>query len=1155
MQSGADKGKGRRIDPLLIDEEGHVANLIGNEAIVRGALEAGVAFASGYPGTPSSEVTDSFARIAEAAGIVFEYSVNEKIAVEVAFGASLAGARSICAMKHLGLMYAGDPISTMPYIGAVGGMAIVSAGDPSCRTSPNEQDQRHLGAMLHMPVLDPCTPQMAHAMGKYVFELSEQSELPVILRPTTRVCHTRAPVRFGALQAPVVRGFKRDPQRLIPVPINARRLRLAIVERLARAQAMLEASPFVLEQGDGRAGIIAGGAPAATCADLLRELDLVDGVRLLSLGAIHPLPAGPIVEFLGKVDKVLVVEELSPYLEDAILALCARRGLVVELLGKHTGHLPLPYEYEPEIIQDGIHDALGLGRKADPARRAPELPPRPPILCPGCSHRSTYFAAKMAFSDEQLYFNDIGCYTLGCGPPLNAGDALLCMGAGFTLAAGVSRVTGQRTVGFVGDSTFFHSGMPALLDAVKERVNMVAVILDNQVTAMTGFQESPFMEVEGGVATRSIDIEAVARGIGARQVEVIDCNDLPSAIAAFTRAREAEGVSVVISQRACNTFAAKVRGAPEELPKYEIDHALCQTCGRETSCDARCDVAITTGYETYLSRSRALEDGRSEPLPEVAPCSTQCPLFLCVQGYVGHVAAGEYDKALEHIVARCTLPESVCRVCHRPCEEACLRGALDEPVAINDIKRFVVDWAARQAEGAGAYAPACEASSGKRVAIVGAGPSGLAAAHELALRGHAVTLYDRDKAPGGLLRSGIPEFRLPRAALQRDVDRILGLEGVNFVGETTVGRDVTLEQLLRRDGFDAVYLCHGAHQGSRMELEGEDAGGQPAVVDALDYLKQPEAETGARVVVVGGGNAAIDAARCALRRGAREVTIAYRRRREEMPAIPEEVEAAEAEGVALRTQLQPLSIWRGAKPGLECIATRPGDADASGRSRPEPVGGSEVVLAADQIIAAIGQVPLLADESSGALGLKRRANGTIKVDPQTGQSDNPRVFAGGDAVRGERTVTWAMACGQRAAWGIDRELRGAEAADRRLPPPIPAEAPPAAPTSLPFERSGNAPRQHPEQLAADARTEGFSEVVAPLTELQARAEAARCLACGQCGNCRSCIDLFGCPAFYIDGAGQVQIDAGVCTGCGVCAGFCPNEAIKPIATDAAEEPT
>ena len=215
-------------EPLLHDAEGHVAFLLGDEAIVRGALEAGVGFACGYPGTPASEVLGAFARIAAAQGIAFEYSVNEKVALEMAFAASLAGARSLCAMKHLGLMYAGDPLSTIPYVGTVGGMVVVSAGDPSCQTSPNEQDQRHLGPMLHIPVLDPSTPQEAHEMTRLAFDLSDQSRLPVLLRITTRVAHSRARVRCGRLRQPRVTGFVRDPERFVPIPENARRLRLQL---------------------------------------------------------------------------------------------------------------------------------------------------------------------------------------------------------------------------------------------------------------------------------------------------------------------------------------------------------------------------------------------------------------------------------------------------------------------------------------------------------------------------------------------------------------------------------------------------------------------------------------------------------------------------------------------------------------------------------------------------------------------------------------------------------------------------------------------------------------------------------------------------------------------------------------------------------------
>jgi indolepyruvate ferredoxin oxidoreductase alpha subunit len=543
----------RLIDPLLVDAEGHDAFLLGDEAIVRGALEAGVAFACGYPGTPSSEVTDSFARIASARQIEFEYSVNEKVALEMAFAASLAGARSICAMKHLGLVYAGDPLSTIPYVGVVGGMVIVSAGDPSCHTSPNEQDQRHLGPMLHIPVLDPSTPQEAYAMTRMAFDLSEKSRLPVLLRITTRVAHSRARVRCGRLMKPTVAGFVRDPKRFVPIPANARVLRLQIGERMKTAGEMM--TDLFGVTGSANQAIVACGAPAATCADLLREHRLEDQVILATVGGAYPLPEAGLLDLMTRVDRILVVEELSPFLEDNLAALCARRGVRTEILGKRTGHLPEAFEYDPEIIQRGVHGALGLGPAPPKAVEHEPVLERPPSLCPGCPHRSTYFAARSAFGEDRLYFNDIGCYTLGYGPPLNTADALLSMGAGFTLAAGVSRVTGQRTVGFLGDSTFFHSGMPALLNAAKENVNMVAVILDNQVTAMTGFQESPSAPGgqpparSGSAPPPEVSIEAVVRALGVRHVETIDPENLPLAIAAFERARDAEGLSVIVAEQ------------------------------------------------------------------------------------------------------------------------------------------------------------------------------------------------------------------------------------------------------------------------------------------------------------------------------------------------------------------------------------------------------------------------------------------------------------------------------------------------------------------------------------------------------------------------------------------------------------------------------
>ena len=263
---------------MLAEPGERPALFLGNEGIVRGALEAGVAFASGYPGTPSSEVTDSFARLSAKRGIVFEYSVNEKVALEMAWAASLAGARSLVAMKHLGLMSAGDPISTIPYVGVVAGMVVVSAGDPSCMTSPNEQDQRHLGAMLHLPTLDPSTPQEALDMTRAAFDISERSRLPVLMRITTRVAHTRAPVRCGELSEPEVGGFVKDPARFNPVPPNARRMRTELPGRLELAREEMALAGFFRRQGKGRVAVIAAGAPAATTAELLRELDLENEV-------------------------------------------------------------------------------------------------------------------------------------------------------------------------------------------------------------------------------------------------------------------------------------------------------------------------------------------------------------------------------------------------------------------------------------------------------------------------------------------------------------------------------------------------------------------------------------------------------------------------------------------------------------------------------------------------------------------------------------------------------------------------------------------------------------------------------------------------------------------------------------------------------------
>ena len=1107
---------------LLTDEADTVALLLGNEAIVRGALEAGVGFATGYPGTPSSEITDTFAALHRDAGVHFEYAVNEKVCLELAFGASLAGARSICAMKHLGLLVAGDPLSTIPYMGVEAGMVVVSAGDPSCLTSPNEQDQRHLGRMLHFPVLDPSTPQEALELTRIAFELSEQHRLPVLLRTTTRVAHCRAPVKFGARQQLKPTGFHRDPTKKVPIPAHARRMRRDLTGRMADVG--VRSDELFRRTGSGTTAIVAAGVPAATTEDVLKELGASAEVVLATLPCVHPLPLLSLGNLLKDVDQVLVVEELSPFIEDALRALASKIGATTRILGKGTGHLPEEFEYTPDVIQQGLHAALQIGEAPGVAAEFEPPPPRPPTLCASCPHRSTFFAARAAFGDEHFYFNDIGCYTLGFSAPLDAGDVVLCMGAGYSMASAVAKVSGKRTVGFLGDSTFFHAGMPPLLDAIKEEANMVAVVLDNRVTAMTGFQESPGLPVFDQ-PERIASIADVCRALGAKHVEVFDPMELGTAVGAFERARDAVGTSVLIAEAACPVHHRIQTG--EEMykgPAYRIDQALCRACGRN-GCGLECNQPTIPATQRYNARSRVLDlerptvEGKS-----VSPCSVACPLGLCIQGYAGHIAAGEYEASLELIAAALPLPETVCRVCHRPCEDACARGPIDGPVAINDLKRFVVEH-----QGPG-YEPELDEDHGGSVAIVGAGPAGLAAAHDLRLRGWEVTLFDRADAPGGLLRYGIPRFRLPLHALDTDVKRILDL-GVEFIGGRVLGKDLWLDELLER--FDRVLIAVGAWRTSTLELpsEGSDS---PTRLDALDFLHDSgSAAAGLRVAVIGGGNAGIDVARSALRAGAIQVSVIERESK--IPALVHEVDAARLEGAELLPGRSPTAFVGGDMRGVRC-----------------QVGAGEGALEhvpADLVVIAVGQEveQELWRDSDPKLDLGR--GGTVSVDPTTSVTSDPRVFAAGDAAPGPRTVTEAVAQGKRAAWGIDKAQRGATA-DRRPPPPLAGQAwPKTTPPSLPTLRADQQATLHPVMLPVEQRV-GQAEVVGCFTEQQARTEAARCMLCGSCSSCRACLDTYGCPAFFVE-QGLIKIDSKLCTGCGACAAICPNGAIVPSTGDPA----
>jgi indolepyruvate ferredoxin oxidoreductase alpha subunit len=541
--------------------------MLGNEAIARGALEAGVALAATYPGTPSSEISSNLFQISRECDLYFEYSVNEKVALEMAAAAAACGVRSMAIMKHVGLNVAADALMTLAYVGVRGGLVIVSADDPAMFSSQNEQDNRYYAKLAGLPMLEPSSVAEAKEMVPAAFVISETLGEPVLLRTTTRINHSTEAVTLGALSPRRSRSaFVRDPQRFVTVPAVARRLHARLLQNLAAARELSENSPLNRISGQGAWGVITSGVSALYVEDAIADLGLGDRVQLLRIGFSHPLPAGRILNLLRGCQRVLVVEEGEPFLEEAIKALAQEEHLPVAIAGKREDLFSRLYEFDPATVRRGVARFFGVEPRAAlaavDASDVPELPQRPPNLCAGCSHRATFYAVKQAAAGSDTIFpTDIGCYTLGFLPPLAMGDYLICMGSSVGTAGGFARVSGQRVVAFIGDSTFFHSGIPALVNAVFNRHRFTLVILDNGTTAMTGHQPNPGVDMEqmglGGFGR--VAIEELVRALGVSHVSVIRPFKLKKSIAAVREALEVEGVSVIISRAICPLLAKSLK--------------------------------------------------------------------------------------------------------------------------------------------------------------------------------------------------------------------------------------------------------------------------------------------------------------------------------------------------------------------------------------------------------------------------------------------------------------------------------------------------------------------------------------------------------------------------------------------------------------------
>ena len=623
---------------LVTGAAGEKQFLLGNEAAVRGLIEAGISIAATYPGTPSSEIGNVLSVLAKDANIYFEFSTNEKVAMEVAATAAASGLRSFTFMKHVGMNVAADSFMTTAYSGVNGGMVILSADDPSLFSSQNEQDTRNYAKLANVPILEPSNCQEVKNMVKYAFDLSEQFNLPVIVRTTTRVSHMRGVVEFGDVKDNSSncddhwkRGhFNKDPSQYVPVPAFAGDMHVKLWDKIHKIEDVSNKSDFNCEIGsDKKYGLIASSSAFNYAHDVVKFNDL--DIKILKLGFSYPFPQDKVAEFLNDVDEVFIVEEVDPIIERDTLVCVASKNLNVQVHGKLDGTFPIYHEFNSDIVADGLNKVLNFKEDKEISfsqsleKLSEDIPSRAPVLCAGCPHRAMYYGINVAIEElgltpnDVVFASDIGCYTLGINPPYNAADYLLSMGSSVGDGCGFSVSTDQKVASFIGDSTFFHSGISPLINAVHNKHNFVLTVLDNRITAMTGGQPNPGIPVDGmGDEAPEVSIRKLALACGCDYVRVINPFNLEQVVKTYKEAFERNDAAVIISKAPCTLIKGLTRKPPVKLVESNCNN--CDKCVSELACPAiskingkiTIDEAQCDGCSACIQVCKygALEDGR-----------------------------------------------------------------------------------------------------------------------------------------------------------------------------------------------------------------------------------------------------------------------------------------------------------------------------------------------------------------------------------------------------------------------------------------------------------------------------------------------------------------------------------------------------------------
>ena len=563
--------------------------LSGNEAIARGAWEAGVHVATGYPGTPSTEIIENLARYED---IDVEWSTNEKVAFDVAYGASLAGGRALVSMKHVGVNVALDSLMVTPFAGVHGGFVVITADDPGMHSSQNEQDNRYIAKFAKIPMLEPSDSQEAKEYVKIAFDMSEQFDVPVFLRTTTRTSHSKSVVEMGEANRQPPKKYKQDPAKHV-VPIYGKRWRQNIDDRLKKLEEFGETLPLnTIEWGSTKIGVITSGISYQYAKEIFRD------ASILKLGLVYPLPGKMLLDFCGQVEKIYVIEELEPFIEEHLRIIGVRNSSGENtIIGKDV--VPNKFELSPDILRKSFFGEEGRGSFESEI----PVPLRPPVMCPGCPHSGVYYALHKL---KAVVTGDIGCYTLGALHPFSALDTTFCMGAGVGNAFGMEKIhrgtMGKKIVAVIGDATFLHSGVAPLIDIVFNRGITTVILMDNSTTGMTGHQQHPGMgKTVRNLDTYAIDYEELIRAIGVRHIRVVDPYDLEMTEKTIKEALAVEEPAVVISRRPC-VLLEDERAKPHQ--PYEVIGELCEEC--DLCLKIGCPAIGGLGAVPYISKERCI---------------------------------------------------------------------------------------------------------------------------------------------------------------------------------------------------------------------------------------------------------------------------------------------------------------------------------------------------------------------------------------------------------------------------------------------------------------------------------------------------------------------------------------------------------------------